>query len=54
MCAAASRYLDICKLLLEKGADVNLKDEVGCNYHVIFKVSAYWKERKSDKMMPSV
>ena len=46
MYAAGNGYLDICKLLLEKGADVNLKDEVGCICHVIFKVSAYWNEWK--------
>ena len=41
MWAAIKGYLDICKLLLKTGADVNLKDEVGCNCYVIFKVSAY-------------
>ena len=37
MHAANNEFLDICKLLLEKGANVNLKDEVGCNCHVIRK-----------------
>ena len=46
MYAADIGYLEIWKLLLEKGADVNLKNGVGCNCHVIFKVSAYWKERR--------
>ena len=52
--AASNGKLDICKLLLEKEADVNLKDEVGCNCHVILKVSAIKRKEKSDKMMPSV
>ena len=46
MYAAENGYLGICKLLLEERADVQLKDVVGCNCLVIFKVSAYWKERK--------
>ena len=46
MYAADKGYLEICKLLLEKGADMNLKNEVGFNCHVIFKVSAYWKKRR--------
>ena len=54
MYAADNGYLQICKLLLEKGADVNLKNKVGCNCHVIFKVSASERKEDSDKMMPSV
>ena len=33
MYAAEVDNLDTCKLLLEKGADVNLKDKVGCKIY---------------------
>ena len=46
--------VDICKLLLKKGAKVNLKDKVGCNCSVIFNVVTTEKKEISGKMMNSV